>query len=75
MCGDALIGYKALSSSRGCSGESMFCCSCCPYKILPPFTDTVHEQLSKFNVILERPAIAFLLTLSLAIYLVQVTQI
>ena len=47
MCGDALTGYKALSSSRDCSGESMFCFSCCVYKILPPFTDTVHEQLAQ----------------------------
>ena len=57
MCGDALTGYKALSSSRDCSGESMFCFSCCVYKILPPFTDTVHEQLSKLYNHLERPAI------------------
>ena len=28
MCGDALTGYKALSSSRDCSGESMFCFMC-----------------------------------------------
>ena len=40
MCGDALTGYKALSSSRDCSGESMFCFSCCVYKIYHPFTDS-----------------------------------
>ena len=46
MCGDASIGKLYLQAEVNCSGESMFCCSCCPYKILPPFTDTVHEQLS-----------------------------
>ena len=68
MCGDALTGYKALFSSRDCSGESMFCFYCCVYKILPPFTDTVHEQLSKHYNHLERPAILLLLTLSPAAY-------